>query len=142
MSSLSLSSFVIISSFIQLLNSRHALDKVLHFDVSTMYILVALLHPNFENAGDAHDCSDLRNDDRVEDIPVDGQLQLVVKHHDSERVAEEYENVIVHLELLSDVESDQLSCLDAGSSNNFVAVVHKLISHLVQILVRLAHLHD
>ena len=123
------------SRFIQLLNSRHALDKVLHFDVSTMYVLVSLLHPNFENAGDAHDCTDLRNDNWVEDIPMDGQLQLVVEHHDPERVAEENENVIVHLHLLSDVQSDQLSCLDASSSNNFVAVVHELSPHLVQILI-------
>jgi len=106
MSRLSLSSFVTLSSFIQLLDSRHALHKVLHFDVSTMYVLVALLHPNFKNAGDAHDCSDLCNDDGVEDIPVDGQLQFVVKHHDAERVAEEHENMVVHLKLLSDVESD------------------------------------
>jgi len=58
----------------QLLNSRHTLDEVPHFDESSLDVLVSFFHPDFEDGSDAHQNSELSNDDGVEELNVDGQI--------------------------------------------------------------------
>ena len=84
-----------------MLHAWHHFKIVLHFDVATFKILSACFHPNLEYSSDAHDHSDFCNNNWAENVAVDRKSQLVVQHHDPERITEKYKHVVVHLEFLT-----------------------------------------
>ena len=64
--------------------SGHLLNISLHGHVLTVRVLASFLHPDLKDSCDTHHDSKEGDDDRVEDIPMNWQLELIVKHGDSE----------------------------------------------------------
>ena len=91
----------------KLFDSGHHFNIILHLNV----LFVSLLHPNLKDASDAHGNTELSDDNRVPKVSMDGQLELVVEHENAQSVPHQHKDVIVHLELLLDVQANQPSCL-------------------------------
>ena len=109
----------------QLLYTRHTLYEVWH-DKAALIILVMLLHPDFEDTGDADNNTDFSNNDWVKDVSVNGQFKFIVKHHDTERVANHDEYVIVEFEFLLDVLAQEPSCFKTRRPHYLVIVLLQL----------------
>ena len=67
------------------------------------------------------------------------QLKLVVKHHDAERVAEQYKDVIVHLQPRFDEEAHELGRFEASRADNLVIVLLQVCLHFVEDFGSFAH---
>ena len=85
-----------------------------------------LLHPNFEYTSDADNNTNFSNNDWIKDVSVNGQLKFIVEHHNTERVSNHDEYVIVEFEFLSDIDAQELGCFQACRSHNLVIVLLQL----------------
>ena len=64
-----------------------------------------LFHPNFEDSSNADNDADFSHYNRVKDVSMDRQLKFIVEHHDTERVANYNEYVVIEFEFLADVDA-------------------------------------
>lgn len=126
----------------ELLHAGHRFYEVLHLHVLAVDVLVALLHPDLKDGCDAHDDTDLGDDDWVENVSVHRQFKLEIQHHDAERVSEEHENVVVHLLLLVDVDTNQFGRFQAGRPHDLVLVGVKVVLEHLEGLVTTPHLYN
>ena len=70
---------------------------------------------------------------------MDWQLKLVVKHHDAERVAEQYKDVVVHLQPRLNEEAHELGRFEASRADNLVIVLLQVCLHFVEDFGSFAH---
>ena len=101
-----------------------------------------LLHPDFEYTGDADNNTDFSNNDWVKDVSVDWQLKFIVKHHDTERVANHDEYVIVEFEFLLDVLAQEPSCFKTRRPHYLVIVLLQLQFDLLNFIVSSECFHE
>ena len=103
---------------------------------------MARFHPYLEYTGDAHHDADLGHHYRGQDIAMDWELELIVKHHDPKGVPDQDEHVIVHLELLPDEKRHKLRRFYACGPHDFVRIVFEFAAELLEHDLAAAHFHD
>ena len=70
------------------------------------------------------------------------QLKLVVKHHDAERVTEQYKDVVIHLQPRFNEEAHELGRFEASCADNLVIVLPQVCLHFVEDVNSFAHFRE